>query len=87
MPLMVTPNWLIKAIRTLVYRRMASTHEHHIWHVEKVKALVANQHEVVTFFCGGSRNFPQFIDLFDGVFVLEVDLDTLIRRLDGATGR
>ncbi|WP_145018743.1 AAA family ATPase [Paenibacillus sp. Y412MC10] len=58
------------------------THEHHIWHVDKVKALVANQDEAVTFFCGGSRNFSKFIDLFDGVFVLEVDLYTLNRRLD-----
>ena len=32
-------------------------HEHHIWHVDKVKALVASQSEAVTFFCGGSRNF------------------------------
>ena len=32
-------------------------HEHHIWDVEKVKALVANQDEAVTFFCDGSRNF------------------------------
>ncbi|MCM2998607.1 AAA family ATPase [Paenibacillus cellulositrophicus] len=58
------------------------THEHHIWHVDKVKALVANQDEAVTFFCGGSRNFSKFIDLFDGVFVLDVDLDTLNRRHD-----
>ncbi|GIO59789.1 AAA family ATPase [Paenibacillus cineris] len=58
------------------------THEHHIWHVDKVKALVANQDEAVTFFCGGSRNFSKFIDLFYGVFVLDVDLDTLNRRLD-----
>lgn len=58
------------------------THEHHIWDVDKVRALVANQDETVTFFCGGSRNFSKFIDLFDGVFVLEVDLDTLNRRLD-----
>jgi thymidylate kinase len=28
-----------------------------------------------------ARNFDRFIDLFDGVFVLEVDLDTLNRRL------
>ena len=49
--------------------------EHHIWDVEKVQAFVANQEEAVTFFCGGSRNFAKFIDLFDGVFVLEVDLD------------
>ncbi|MFS0638371.1 AAA family ATPase [Mesobacillus foraminis] len=58
------------------------THEHHIWHVDKVKALVANHDEAVTFFCGGSRNFSKFIDLFDSVFVLEVDLNTLNRRLD-----
>jgi broad-specificity NMP kinase len=58
------------------------THEHHIWHVDKVIALVANQDEAVAFFCGGSRNFSEFVDLFDGVFVLEVDLDTLNRRLD-----
>lgn len=57
-------------------------HEHHIWHVDRVRALAANQDEAVTFFCGGSRNFSKFVDLFDGVFVLEVDLDTLHRRLD-----
>jgi adenylate kinase family enzyme len=56
--------------------------EHHIWDIEKVQALVANQEEAVTFFCGGSRNFAKFIDLFDGVFVLEVDLDTMNRRID-----
>jgi hypothetical protein len=52
--------------------------EHHIWHLDKVKALVANQDEAVTFLCGGSRNFPKFIDLFDSVFVLEVDLETSV---------
>ncbi|GGH81155.1 dephospho-CoA kinase [Pullulanibacillus pueri] len=60
----------------------SATYENHIWHVDKVKALVANQDEVVTFFCGGSRNFSKFIDLFDGVFVLEVDLDTCLWRID-----
>ena len=57
-------------------------HEHHIWNVEKVRAIVDDRHAAATFFCGGSRNFSKFIDLFDGVFVLEVDLDTLNRRLD-----
>ncbi len=57
------------------------THDHHLWHVEKVRALVANRNEAETFFCGGSRNFSDFIGLFDGVFILEVDLDTLNRRL------
>lgn len=57
------------------------THEHHLWRVDKVKALVADQDEAATFFCGGFRNHLDFIDLFDGVFVLEVDLNTLRRRL------
>ncbi|UUL75383.1 hypothetical protein NG819_14315 [Pseudarthrobacter sp. Fe7] len=35
----------------------------------------------MTFFCGGSRNVAGFIGLFDGVFVLEVDLETLESRL------
>ena len=56
--------------------------EHWIWDVEKVQTFVANQEEAVTFFCGSSRNFAKFIDLFDGVFVLEVDLDTMNRRID-----
>jgi broad-specificity NMP kinase len=45
--------------------RDGSAHEHHIWHADKVKALVANEDEAVAFFCGGSRNFPEFIDLFE----------------------
>ncbi|HKV85238.1 MAG TPA: AAA family ATPase [Ktedonobacterales bacterium] len=53
-----------------------------LWDVEKVRAFVANQDEAVTFFCGGSRNFATFIALFDGVFVLDVDLDTCLRRID-----
>jgi thymidylate kinase len=36
----------------------------------------------VTFFCGGSRNISKIIHLFDGVFVLDVDLATLLRRLE-----
>jgi gluconate kinase len=58
------------------------SHWHHVWNVDEVRSLVADQNERVTFFCGGSRNFSKFQDLFDGVFVLEIDLDTLIRRLD-----
>jgi adenylate kinase family enzyme len=56
--------------------------EHQIWNVEKVKALVANREKAITFFCGGSRNFAKFIDLFDGMFILEVDLETMKRRID-----
>ena len=43
---------------------------------------MADRTHPVTFFCGGSRNFGTFIDLFDGVFVLRVDRATLEQRLD-----
>ena len=58
------------------------SHWHHIWDVDRVRALVADRSERLTFFCGGSRNFSTLQDLFDEVFVLEIDLDTLNRRLD-----
>ena len=60
-------------------------HEHHIWDVNKVNALVANEDAPETFFCGGSRNFPKFIHLFDAVFVLDIDLDALNRAAWRAT--
>ncbi len=59
-----------------------AVHDHHLWRVDKVKALVADQRDAVTFFCGGSRNFTEFVDLFNDVFVLEVDAETLTCRLD-----
>ena len=59
----------------------SAVHEHHIWDVDRVRKLAADHAEPVTFFCGGSRNFASFLDLFDAVFVLEVDLETLLRRL------
>lgn len=52
-----------------------------IWDVERVRALVVDQNHAATFFCGGCRNADLFIDLFDEVFVLEVDLQTLNCRL------
>lgn len=58
-------------------------HEHHIWDIDLVRALVADRRARATFLCGGSRNFSQFLDLFDEVFVLDIDVDTLHRRLDG----
>ena len=63
--------------------REGFAHEHHIWHVDRVRALVASQDEAVTFFCGGSRNFAKFIDLFDGVFVLKVDPSMKPGRVKG----
>ncbi|MDH7800959.1 MULTISPECIES: AAA family ATPase [unclassified Rhizobium] len=56
-------------------------HRHHLWNVGKVHLLAADQSYPVTFFCGGSRNFHRFIDVFDDVFVLDVDSVTLQRRL------
>lgn len=59
----------------------AWVNKHWIWPLDKVKALVADQRNATSFFCGASRNSHHFIDLFDEVFVLDVDLDTLKRRL------
>lgn len=56
--------------------------EHQIWDVAKVKAHIADKQQPVTFFCGGSRNYSKFVDLLDGVFVLEVDMETMNRRID-----
>ena len=55
---------------------------HLCWPVDAVRALVENKDEALTFFCGGSRNTSMFIHLLDAVFVLDVDLDTMHRRLD-----
>ena len=52
-----------------------------MWNVATVSALVADHTHATTFFCGGSRNADRFIGLFDAVFVLAIDLDTLNRRL------
>jgi gluconate kinase len=52
-----------------------------LWDVAKVSALAADQSHAATFFCGGSRNTDRFIDLFDAVFVLAIDRETLDRRL------
>jgi dephospho-CoA kinase len=61
--------------------RVAWLNTHWIWPVEIVKFLITSQRHPITFFCGGSRNTHSFIDLFDAVFVLEVDLETLKQRL------
>ena len=52
-----------------------------IWPVDKVRAILADRSKSQTFFCGGSRNSYQFIDLFDAVFILDADRQTLTRRL------
>jgi adenylate kinase family enzyme len=67
--------------RESVTDSLAWQHKNWIWNVDKVKSLVADQRCAISFFCGGSRNLHHFIDLFDEIFVLNVDLDTLNRRL------
>ena len=59
----------------------AGEHRTWMWNVATVSALVADHTHATTFFCGGSRNSDRFIGLFDAVFVLEIDLETLNRRL------
>lgn len=56
--------------------------EHQMWDLEKVKNYVSNKEEDFTFFCGGSRNFSKFIDLLDGIFILDVDMETMNKRID-----
>jgi hypothetical protein len=58
-------------------------HERWIWDVNKVKSAIADQSYARSFFCGGSRNHHHFIHLFDAVFVLNIDTETLNLRLAG----
>ena len=55
---------------------------HQLWDIEKVKAYIADKDKKYTFFCGGSRNFSKFLDLLDGVFILDVDRETMIKRIE-----
>jgi gluconate kinase len=55
--------------------------ERWLWDLDQVRAIASDVSQSMTFFCGGSRNFSEVIDLFDAVFVLDVDLETLLRRL------
>ncbi|MEP1934215.1 MAG: AAA family ATPase [Roseibium sp.] len=57
------------------------THEHHIWNMDQLRTLTTDRSNAASFFCGGSRNWHTFIDVFDRIFVLEIDLDTLNKRL------
>ncbi|MGL5863805.1 MAG: nucleoside kinase, partial [Phycicoccus sp.] len=51
----------------------APSHWHHLWREDDVRALAQDHRRPLTFFCGGSRNFSRFLDVFDEMFVLEVD--------------
>jgi dephospho-CoA kinase len=72
---------LVRPICSSEAERVAWLNKHWIWPVETVKFLITSQRHPITFFCGTSRNAHSFIDLFDAVFVLKVDLETLKQRL------
>lgn len=62
--------------------------KHWIWDIGKIASIVADHSNAISFFCGGSRNFSKFIDLLDGVFVLEVDdIQEILRRIDERVAR
>lgn len=61
----------------------ATVHLPPVWDLARVRGLLADQDEPATFLCGGCRNSAEFVDLLDGVFVLEVDdIDLVMRRID-----
>ena len=56
-------------------------HARWIWNVDEVERLAADRSSAQSFFCGGARNHRHFIHLFDEVFILDIDADTLSWRL------
>lgn len=57
--------------------------KHLIWDIKKIKSVIADHSHPISFFCGGSRNFPSFMDWLDGVFILYVkDINEIYKRLD-----
>jgi hypothetical protein len=74
---------LVEPLHANEAEKVAWRHEHLLWDIDKVRAAIADHSVATTFFCGGSRNFSRFVDLLDGVFVLDVrDPGVLYRRLD-----
>jgi thymidylate kinase len=68
--------------------KTAWEHEHLLWHVDKVKSVIADHSVPVSFFCGSCQNLYQFVDLLDGIFILEVeDINILLRRIDERVAR
>jgi len=55
--------------------------EHQLWDLDLVHSHIANRNEEITFFCGGSRNYSKFVDLLDGVFILDIDRETMMMRV------
>jgi hypothetical protein len=74
---------LVEPVHESEMDKVVWQHEHLLWDIAKVRSVIADHSIAITFFCGGCRNFSHFIDLLDGVFVLDVgDIGILYRRLD-----
>ena len=56
--------------------------EHQLWNLEKVQNHIDDKKHEFTFFCGGSRNHSKFIPWMDGVFILELDKNTMMKRIE-----
>lgn len=56
-------------------------HNHHIWDVDLVKSIARDHSYPQTFICGGARNISDVTNLFDRIFVLRIDRETLVQRL------
>ena len=52
-----------------------------LWDSAKVKELVSSSKGETVFFCGGAYNEKDFYSLFDALFALYADSETLISRL------
>ena len=64
----------------------ALRHNHAFWDEAKVLSQVNDCRMRWSFFCGGFRNHTELVQHFDGVFILEVDRQTLLRRLSNRPG-
>lgn len=79
---------VIEPVYQSEWERVVWQQQHHLWDIDKVKSVIADHSNAISFFCGGSRNFSKFIDELDGVFVLQVEsLDMLYRRIDERVAR
>ncbi|NUK18277.1 hypothetical protein [Streptomyces lunaelactis] len=58
---------------------------HWRWNPEQAEELLTRSSENTMFVCGSAENIMEFIGRFDLVILLEVDIPTMLRRLDQPT--
>lgn len=68
---------------TTASERTAEWRKHHSWKMSKDKLLELKKKSVHTpiFVCGVAANEEEYIDVFDTVFALDVDDETLVHRI------